>query len=192
MSEHQFTQVLETPRMWLRCPLPGDGIAVHEGVKETLSQLREWPDSLPWAQNEQSPTVSEDYCQTCYAACAMQITWPMLMIHKDSQRFMGTLGFHHINWDSRIWELGYWCRLSFQGQGFMSEAVQALTQDAAGAWPDMRFTSRVDARNVASIKVLERAGYQLVKEEATSDGSLANHRVRHYVWGRARQTGQSS
>lgn len=192
MTDAVFAQSLETARMWLRCPLPGDGVAVYEGVMETLTQLREWPDSLPWAQNEQSPRVSEDYCQTCYAAWVMRVTWPMLMLDKSSAQFAGTVGFHHIDWTNRVWELGYWCRSSFQGQGRMTEAVQALSMAAHKAWPDMQLTSRVDARHLASIKVLERSGYQLLKEEAQAASSGEDRLVLHYAWGRALQTGQSA
>lgn len=192
MSELGFVQCIETPRMWLRCPWPGDGMAVFEAVAETLAQLREWPDSLPWAQNEQSPRVSEDYCQTCYAAWVMQVTWPMLMFDKSTEQFVGTVGFHHIDWINRTWELGYWCRLSMQGQGRMSEAVQVFTRTASHAWPDMQFVSRADATNMASIKVLERAGYALVKEEKQVGDSGLERLIRHYAWGRTLHTGQSS
>lgn len=186
-----FAQLIETPRMWLRCPLPGDGMAVYQGVQETLSQLRRWPDSLPWAQNEQSSRVSEDYCQTCYAAWVMRVTWPMLMIDKTSGQFTGTVGFHHIDWTNRWWELGYWCRLAFQGQGRMTEAVKALTEAAVKDWPDMQLTSRVDERNKPSIKVLERAGYSLVKAEKQGVSGDEDHLVLHYAVKRELQTGQS-
>lgn len=187
-----FAQVIETPRMWLRCPLPGDGMAVYLGVQETLSQLRSWPDSLPWAQNEQSARVSEDYCQTSYAAWVMRVTWPMLMIDKTTGQFTGTVGFHHIDWTNRVWELGYWCRRSCQGQGRMTEAVKALSDAASKSWPDMQLTSRVDERNKPSIKVLERAGYVLVKKEKQAVAEDKERLVRHYALVRLAQTGQSS
>lgn len=192
MSFPAFMQLIETPRMWLRCPLPGDGELVYQGVAESLTPLREWPDSLPWAQNEQSIRVSEDYCQTCYAACVMQVSWPMLIFDKATEAFMGTVGFHHIDWRKQVWELGYWCRLSFQKQGRMVEAVQALTKQAAHAWPDVRLTARVDKDNLASCKVLERAGYQLQNEESITAATGSDRVVLHYAFARALHTGQSS
>jgi RimJ/RimL family protein N-acetyltransferase len=192
MNSPAFLQLIETPRMWLRWPLPGDGEALYRGVSESLQQLRQWPDSLPWAQNEQSPRVSEDYCQTCYAACVMQVAWPMLLIDKASEDVIGTVGFHHIDGVQRIWELGYWCRWPYQKQGRMSEAVLALTEAALGSWPGVQLTSRVDQRNVASVKVLERAGYECVREERTTAASGSVHVVLHYACSRPPQTGQSS
>ena len=192
MSETGFATSIETPRLWLRCPLPGDGEMVHQGVAESLRQLREWPDSLPWAQNEQSVRVSEDYCQTCFAACVMQVAWPLLVFDKATQSFMGTVGFHHIDWSRQVWELGYWCRLSFQRQGRMTEPVHALSRLASDGWPEMQLTARVDQRNTGSIKVLQRAGYVLVKQEDLADASGEQRTVLHHAWGRELHTGQST
>jgi len=191
MSLVQHLEYIETPRMWLRCPCPGDGEAVYQGVQETLPQLRAWPDSLPWAQQQQSIQGSEDYCQTSYAAYVMGISWPLLMIDKASQGFVGSIGFRHDVTSSRQWELGYWCRLSCQGQGRMTEAVSALTQAAIWADPLVQLVCRIDSRNLASIKVIERVGYRCEGEEALSRESGHGYKVRHYAWPRDLQTGQS-
>jgi hypothetical protein len=68
MTDPVFAQALQAPRMWLRCPMPAEGVCSYQAVASTLDQLRQWPDSLPWAQQPQSADISEDYCQTCYAA----------------------------------------------------------------------------------------------------------------------------
>ena len=191
MSDFSFADKLETPRMWLRCPYPGDGASVYQGVAETLPQLRAWPDSLPWAQKPQSAQASEDYCQTSYAAWAMRISWPMLMIDKASEAFVGSIGFHQMDTETQQWELGYWCRLRFQGQGRMTEAVRVLTQAALQVAPKAQLVCRIDSRNQASAKVVMNAGYELVKEEAVVSDTGVPQQVRHYAWPRDLQTGQS-
>lgn len=192
MNQLNFAEKVETPRMWLRCPYPGDGDAVYQGVHETLSQLRAWPDSLPWAQKPQSPQASEDYCQTCFASYAMGLSWPMLMIDKATQGFVGSIGFQRTEALIEEWELGYWCRLSFQGQGRMTEAVKALTQAASKAAPQAHLVCRIDGRNQASAKVIERVGYRCVREEEQTSDTGAVQLVRHYAWLRDLHTGQSS
>ena len=191
MTDAVFAQSLETARMWLRCPLPGDGVAVYEGVMETLTQLREWPDSLPWAQNEQSPRVSEDYCQTCYAAWAMRISWPMLMIDKASDAFVGSIGFHLIDPQTQQWELGYWCSQSMQGQGRMTEAVSVLTAYVRQHWPQVRMLCRIDTRNIASLRVVQKTGFGLERTESLVSDSGLRYEVQHYVLARELHTGQS-
>ena len=191
MSDFSFADKLETPRMWLRCPYPGDGEAVYQGVAETLQQLRAWPDSLPWAQKPQSVEASEDYCQTCYAAWAMRISWPMLMIDKASAAFVGSIGFHQIDADTQQWELGYWCRSSFQGQGRMTEAVSVLTAHVTAHWPQVRMLCRIDTRNTASLRVVQKTGFSLERTESLVSDSGLSYLVQHHVQARVLHTGQS-
>jgi RimJ/RimL family protein N-acetyltransferase len=192
MTDLTTTGMLESPRMWLRCPYPGDGEALYQGVSESLAQLREWPDSLPWAQQPQSPRVSEDYCQTAYAAWAMGVSWPLLMIDKASDQLVGSVGFHQMDHATHTWELGYWCRSAFQRQGRMSEAVKALTLAAHAIAPQAQLVCRVDQRNQASIQVMAKTGFVWVKEESLVSESGQTQQVGHYRWLRDAHTGQSA
>jgi RimJ/RimL family protein N-acetyltransferase len=192
MTDLTTSSQLETPRMWLRCPYPGDGEALYEAVVDSLAQLRQWPDSLPWAQNPQSPRVSEDYCQTAFAAWAMGVSWPLLMMDKASGQVVGSVGFHHMDQATHTWELGYWCRRDFQGQGRTSEAVKALTHAAFALAPHAQLVCRVDRRNLASIQVMANTGFVWVKDESLANESGQRHVVGHYRLARAAQTGQSA
>jgi RimJ/RimL family protein N-acetyltransferase len=192
MTDLTTTGMLETPRMWLRCPYPGDGEALYQGVSESLAQLREWPDSLPWAQKPQSPRASEDYCQTAYAAWAMGVSWPLLMVDKASGQLVGSVGFHQMDPETHTWELGYWCRSAFQGQGRMSEAVKALTHAAHAIAPQAQLVCRVDQRNQASIQVMAKTGFVWVREESLVSESGQTQQVSHYRWSRDAHTGQSA
>ena len=191
MSEPVFAQVIETPRMWLRCPLPGDGDALYQCVQQTLAQLQTWPDSLPWALNPQSPDISEYYCQTCYAAWVMGLRWPLLMWDKDTAQLAGSVGFHQINHDTQTWELGYWCSQPYQGQGRMTEAVSVLTAYVREHWPQVRMLCRIDTRNLASLRVVQKTGFSWDKTEPLVSESGLSYQVQHHVLGRALQTGQS-
>jgi len=191
MSEHVFAQVIETPRMWLRCPMPGDGDALYQCVQQTLAQLQTWPDSLPWAQQPQSPDISEDYCQTCYAAWVMGLRWPLLMWDKHTAQLAGSVGFHHINHDTHTWAVGYWCSRAFQGQARMSEAVAALTAYVLEHWPHVRMLCRIDTRNLASLRVVQKTGFSWEKTESLVSDSGLSYEVQHHVLARVLHTGQS-
>jgi RimJ/RimL family protein N-acetyltransferase len=58
-------------------------------------------------------------------------------------------------------EIGYWLGESFWGRGIVSEAVVALTEWAFTEAGVVRLQAGVFARNPASARVLEKAGYQL-------------------------------
>jgi RimJ/RimL family protein N-acetyltransferase len=56
-------------------------------------------------------------------------------------------------------EIGYWLGESFWGRGIVSEAVAALSDWAFSELGLVRLYAPVFARNVASARVLEKAGY---------------------------------
>lgn len=172
---------IETPRLVLRCPYPGDGHELHQAVQESLPALRQWPDSLPWAQKPQSPDRSEDYCQSCFGAFVLGLAWPMLMQDKATGRLLGSVGFHRMVMEVPEFELGYWCRTSAQGRGLMSEAVSALSEAALSLVPSARLVCRVDERNTASYRVVEKSQYRLISTNSdTPEPGCSAVRVRIY------------
>lgn len=160
-----LVEFIDTPRLLLRCPYPGDGDALYSAVAESLDVLRLWPDSLPWAQHPQTIEGAEDYCQSCFGAFILGLAWPMLMFDKLTQTLMGSVGFHRIDPVAAEFELGYWCRTAYQGRGLMSEAVTALSETALQHWPRVRLVCRVDGRNAASCRVMEKAQYRLKQSQ---------------------------
>lgn len=62
-------------------------------------------------------------------------------------------------------EVGYWLGAEFQGKGYMTKAVVALTRFATDNLGSGTILAKVVKANKASIKVLERAGYCLVRED---------------------------
>ena len=158
-----WLDAIETSRLWLRCPQPGEGDALYSAVQESLTALRQWPDSLPWAQKPQTPERAEDYCQSCFGAFVLGLSWPMLMHDKATGTLLGSVGFHRIDTHLLEFELGYWCRTSAHGRGLMSEAVTALSDAALRLVPAARLVCRVDERNAASCRVVEKSHYRFVR-----------------------------
>ena len=157
----QFPDQFESQRLLIRCPRPGDGPLVYEAVCETLSDLRAWPASLPWAVFDPSVDASENYCQQGHAAFAARRDLPLLLFQKDSGALVGASGLHRMDWAQRRFEVGYWCRRCAQGQGFITEAVQAIAAFAENTLGARRVECFSDERNVASRRVAERAGFVL-------------------------------
>jgi len=56
-------------------------------------------------------------------------------------------------------EVGYWLGEAFWGRGIMTEAVAAFSNYAFETWGFHRLYACVFARNAASARVLEKAGY---------------------------------
>lgn len=80
---------------------------------------------------------------------------------------IGSSGLHRIDWQSRKFEIGYWVRSAFARQGYITEAVDAITKYAIQELQANRIEIRCDSRNVQSARIAERSGFTL-------EGTLRN------------------
>jgi len=70
-------------------------------------------------------------------------------------------------------EIGFWLGEEFWGRGIMTEALSAVTEYAFADFDLCRICAGVFEWNLASMRVLEKAGYQLearLKKAVTKDG----------------------
>jgi RimJ/RimL family protein N-acetyltransferase len=162
-----FPDAFETGRLTIRSPLPGDGAELQAAVAETIADLRPW---MSWADHV--PTVEEDeeLVREARARFMKREDLPLLLFLKGTHTLIGASGLHRIDWDVPRFEIGYWVRRRFAGQGYITEAVRGITRFAFKTLGARRVEIRCDTRNVRSQGVAKRAGYEL---EAT----LRNHMV---------------
>lgn len=149
---------IETERLIIRIPRFGDGKALNEAMRESMSELKPW---MIFAQHEQSIDETEEYVRRSYVQFMERSNLPFIIFSKDSNQLIGATGLHRIKWDIPRLEIGYWIRTSMQGQGYITEAVHALSDFAFNTLGAKRVEIRCDARNERSRRVAERAGYQL-------------------------------
>jgi RimJ/RimL family protein N-acetyltransferase len=84
-------------------------------------------------------------------------------------------------------ELGYWLGEPYWGRGILSEAVPAFTAWALREFKLLRMEAIVFAGNLASARVLEKAGYVLegtMRRSAIKDGQVIDRWMYAYVPGR--------
>lgn len=168
-----FPEQFETERLILRSPKPGDGPAMNAAILESLDALRPW---MPWA--DPAPTVadSEEVCRRKYAQWITREDLMLTLWRKQDGAYVGGSGLHRIDWSVPCLEIGYWCRSSMTGSGYITEAVEGITAFAFEHLHARRIEIRIDALNTASIAVAERAGYALEatlgNEARATDGTL--------------------
>jgi RimJ/RimL family protein N-acetyltransferase len=153
-----FPDQFETDRLLIRAPRPGDGVAIDEAVRETLEALRLWMD---WALPEPSVEISEAFARRGADDFAARVDLPMLLWLKDGQTLVGSSGLRPHDWMVPRFEIGYWCRARFEGQGYISEAVRGISQFAFERLSARRLEIWCDARNERSARVAERTGFHL-------------------------------
>ena len=153
---------IETERLILRMPNGRDAPALNAAVCESLAELRVF---MPWAQTAPSLAQSQAECRRMQANFLLRDDLPMFVFERGANGsegvFLGGSGLHRIDWAVRRFELGYWCRSSRQGRGYVTEAALALTRFAFGQLQARRVEVRMDDTNERSWKVAQRAGFAL-------------------------------
>lgn len=153
---------IETERLILRMPNGRDAPALNAAVCESLGELRLY---MPWAQTAPSLAQSEAECRRMQAKFLLRDDLPVFVFERRADGsggdFVGGSGLHRIDWAVRRFELGYWCRSSRQGRGYVTEAAQALTRFAFEQLRARRVEVRMDDNNERSWKVAQRAGFAL-------------------------------
>ncbi len=121
---------LETERLLLRAPQPGDGAVVNASVLETLEDLRRFPASMIWVMEDQPVEKTEEFARRGAAGWLLRADFPMLAFRRDTGEHVLNCGLHRFNWETRVFEIGWWCRKRSQGQGFVTEAARGVTEFA--------------------------------------------------------------
>lgn len=150
--------VIETERLLLRMPQPGDGRSVNAAIKASLSELKPW---LGFAQNDPSVEDTETNTREAHAKFLTRESLRYLIFLKDTNEFVGSTGFHNIDWSVPKFEIGYWIDTRMSGYGYMVEAVGKLTDFALTELKGKRVEIRCESINGRSRAIPERLGYIL-------------------------------
>lgn len=156
-----ITEHIDTERLQLRAVRPGDGVHHFPAVQESIGNLRQYLADLPWVKCEPSLTNSEIHCRENYCRFIKREGLAYFIYSKQDNQFIGGIGLHRIDWTIPKFEIGYWCRSSAQGKGYITEAVEVITKFAFNTLLARRVEIRADDLNVASWKVAEKTGFPL-------------------------------
>ena len=173
-----FPDSLETERLFIRAPRPGDGPEVNAAVRESFDELRRW---MEWAQVV--PTVEETETVSRKSAAKFLLREDLALrgFLKGTDTFVLASGLHRIDWTVPTFEIGYWVRTRFAGQGFVTEAVRGIARFAFERLDAKRVEIRCDDDNHRSWAVAERVGFTLEatlrRDARTTSGALRDTRV---------------
>lgn len=172
---YSIPERFESKRLLIRAPLWNDGIKVNEAVKESIEELRP---CMPWAKSIPTVEESEVSIRRSHLQFLERSDLRLLLILKGTDELVGSSGLHRIDWQSRKFEIGYWVRTSYAKQGYITEAVEAISNFAINELQANRIEIRCDDRNKRSARVAERLGFNLEgilrNEKCDVDGSLRN------------------
>ena len=146
--------IITTPRVVLRW-ISEDDI---DGLYDVFSDprvMRYWS-SGPLANREAAAALQREIAAGNESNSMFK--WGLAL--RDSNVVIGTSTLFNLNLDNGRAELGYAMGSAYWGKGYMNEALKALVSHAFGVMNLRRLEADVDPRNAASIRTLERLGFQ--------------------------------
>ena len=146
--------IISTPRVVLRWISEDDIDGLYE-VFSNPQVMRYW--STPPLANREAAAQLQSEIAHGNESNAM-LKWGLAL--RDSNRVIGTTTLFNLNLENGRAELGYALGHAHWGKGYMHEALQALLTHAFEVMQLRRLEADVDPRNTASIRALERLGFQ--------------------------------
>jgi len=146
--------VITTPRLVLRWISEDDIDAVYD-IFSDPQVMRYWSTG-PLSNREAAARMQREIAEGNLNDTMMK--WGLAL--RESNTLMGTTTLFNLNRDNGRAEIGYALSRSIWGKGYMNEALQALLKHAFEVLEMRRLEADVDPRNTASIRTLERLGFQ--------------------------------
>lgn len=161
---------IATPRLIIRPHQSEDAPLLNQALLDSFNELHQW---LYWAKTP--PTLGEtaayiEHSQKCWAQEAPK-ELPLLIFDSQEKVLLGSTGFHSINWEIKNFVIGYWIHTHYSGNGFITEAINALTRFAFLHWNARRVEICCDTENTKSANIPKKLNFEL-------EGHLKMNRVR--------------
>jgi RimJ/RimL family protein N-acetyltransferase len=145
---------LNANRVSLRWISEGDVDAFYT-IYSNPEVMRYWS-TLPLVNREAAAELIKEIHESLQLRAILK--WG-IALHTDNQ-LIGSVTLHNLAFDHRRAEIGYALGREHWGKGYMNEALTAVLRYAFEELDLHRIEADVDPRNAASIKTLERLGFQ--------------------------------
>ena len=146
--------IISTPRIVLRWISEDDIDSLYE-IFSNRHVMRYWS-SEPLADREAAADLQREIAGGNENETMFK--WGLAL--RDSNTVIGTTTLFNLNLDNGRAELGYAMSHEHWGKGYMNEALKALVSHAFEVMDLRRLEADVDPRNAASIRLLEKLGFQ--------------------------------
>ncbi len=158
--------------------LDADAAELNAAIVETIDELTPW---MPWARPVPSVQQTRDNLLRAEEKWRRRTELRLLLFLKGTGTLVGSSGLHDLEWEIPRFEIGYWIRSRFAGQGYATEAVRAIAQMAFTSLGACRLEIRTSASNQRSIAVARRAGFELEAvlrdDMRLGDGTLCDSHI---------------
>ena len=146
--------IITTPRVLLRWISEDDIDSLYE-IFSNPQVMRYWS-TVPLVDRAAAADLQREIADGNESETMFK--WGLAL--RDSNTVIGTTTLFNLNLDNGRAELGYALSHAHWGKGYMNEGLKALVSHAFEVMELRRLEADVDPRNAASIRTLERLGFQ--------------------------------
>lgn len=154
MIQGEKLPVIESSRVRLRHIENSDIDSLYDIFSD--AEAMRFFGSLPFAERADAVNYLADINENFNKKTLFQ--WGIAL--KSNNRIIGTSTIFHADEKHRRAEIGYALNREFWGKGYVTEALNSLFRFAFEELKLHRIEADVDPRNAASIKILEKFGFQ--------------------------------
>lgn len=163
--------VLRTPRLVLRALVPSDADAVF-ALFSHPEVMRYWS-WAPWTDPAEAARFIEQDREALAAGTWLRWGW----VRAADDSLIGACGLFDLDADNQTAEIGYLLARDAWGHGYAAEGVGAVLRYGFETLGLRRVEADIDPRNVASIRLCERAGFRyegLLRERWYLNGEVCD------------------
>ena len=167
---------METERLYLRRYEPGDGPWYHAMSQKNRTHLMRY-ESENAVMTIESEEDAEIVVRHLAAEWVARNCFFLGAFCRETDEFMAQIYVGPVNWDLPEFEIGYFVDQDHEGQGFVTEAVQATLRFIFESLKAHRVRLQCDDTNVRSYRVAERCGFvpegHVRENKRSPDGMLS-------------------
>ena len=156
-------------RVLLRTLQTQDTEALLAAITESREHFYPWYPSLYRKYSDIAET--RDQIVRWQSRWLLREAFMLGIFQRAGENFLGCLGFMATNWESRSFDLTYWLRQSAEGNGYMTEAVQLITDYLLAHLEAQRVEIRCDERNHRSAAIARKLSFR--QEGCLRNASMA-------------------
>ena len=145
-------QTFETTRLFLRLPSMDDA----EPIFNKYAQDPEVSKYLYWRPHE-NIVITREFLRRCMKCWEDESAFPWVITRKECSSLLGMIELRVNKYQA---DFGYGIARQYWGNGYTTEAVKAVVNWAIEQESIFRVWAICDFENVASARVLEKAGLQ--------------------------------
>jgi RimJ/RimL family protein N-acetyltransferase len=134
-----------------------DANDIYMAINESLTDMKRW---MPWCHSGYSVHDAINWIMEQDIRRERGSAYEFAIVGLEKQ-YLGGCGVNQVNNEYRMANLGYWVRTSATGQGVATRAVQLVSKWALTSTDLVRLELVIATRNIASLRVAEKAGASL-------------------------------